>query len=94
MPAPARHLSAAASEARVPAALSRDAGHYLCNYLCWHAAQAARARDGPRLAAFVHVPLSRRHVRPRGRTGPRLGLDDLTRAGTRVLLALAAATRR
>jgi pyroglutamyl-peptidase len=34
MPAPARHLSAAASEARVPAALSRDAGHYLCNYLC------------------------------------------------------------
>ena len=43
LPAPARRLLAAARAARVPAALSRDAGRYLCNYLCWQAAQP-RAR--------------------------------------------------
>ncbi len=94
MPAPARHLHAAARAAGVPAVLSRDAGRYLCNYLCWQAAIAARAPGGPRLAAFVHVPLTRRHARPRGRDTPRHSLDDLVRAGTRVLLALAAAARR
>jgi pyroglutamyl-peptidase len=31
MPAPARHLLASAQAARVPAALSRDAGRYHCN---------------------------------------------------------------
>ena len=94
MPAPARQLHAAARTARVPAVVSRDAGHYLCNYLCWQAAVAARAPGGPRLAAFVHVPLTRRHARPRGKNEPRHSLDDLVRAGTRVLLALAAAARR
>jgi len=94
MPAPARHLHAAAAFARVPVAVSRDAGRYLCNYLCWRAAQASRAPGGPRLAAFVHVPLTRRHARPRGKTARRLSIDDLTRAGTRLLMALAAAARR
>ena len=59
MPAPARALLAAARAPRVPAALSRDAGRYLCNYLCWRAARPP-AKGGPRLAAFVHVPLVRR----------------------------------
>jgi pyroglutamyl-peptidase len=94
MPAPARHLHSAARAARVPAVVSRDAGHYLCNYLCWQAAQSARPPGGPRLAAFVHVPLTRRHARPRGKGMARLTLDDLSRAGTRLLLALAAAARR
>jgi pyroglutamyl-peptidase len=94
MPAPARHLHAAVRAARVPAVLSRDAGQYLCNYLCWQATVAARTPDGPQLAAFVHVPLTRRHARPRGSNKPRHSLDDLLRAGTRVLVALAAAARR
>jgi pyroglutamyl-peptidase len=94
MPAPVRHLHTAALSARVPAVLSRDAGDYLCNYLAWQAAQATRAPGGPRVAAFVHVPLTRRQARPRGKTKPRHSLDDLTRAGIRVLLALAAAARR
>jgi pyroglutamyl-peptidase len=94
MPAPARRLHRAAASARVPAALSRDAGHYLCNYLAWQAAMAVRRPGGPRLAAFVHVPLTRRHARPRGESKPRQSLDDLTRAGTRLLLALVTATRR
>jgi|SRR5579862_486535 len=55
LPTLARALLAAARRVRVPAAISGDAGDYLCNYLCWRAALAARRRDGPRLAAFVHV---------------------------------------
>ncbi len=91
MPAPARHLLAAAKSARVPAALSHDAGRYLCNYLCWRAALAAR--QGPRIAAFVHVPgVDRKPLRP-GKPR-RFTLDDLTRAGSRLLAAVAAAARR
>jgi pyroglutamyl-peptidase len=51
-----RELLAAARRARVPATISTDAGDYLCNYLCWHAALAAKKRTGPKVAAFVHVP--------------------------------------
>ena len=65
MPAPARRLLAAVRAAGVPAALSRDAGRYLCNYLCWRAAEAAGKNGGPRLAAFVHVPPVRRGHVPR-----------------------------
>lgn len=98
MPAPAQHLLASARGAGVPVALSRDAGRYLCNYLCWHAADTV-ARDrgrnpGPRLATFIHVPLVHRRPRPH-RDGPRrFTADDLARAGTRILMALAAAVRR
>jgi pyroglutamyl-peptidase len=52
MRTPAARLARAANRSGTPAALSRDAGSYLCNYLCWRATAAA----GPRLAAFVHVP--------------------------------------
>ncbi len=63
MPMQAPALLAAAREAQVPAVLSRDAGRYLCNYLCWRAREAVGG-DGPKLAAFVHVPLVRRFARP------------------------------
>jgi pyroglutamyl-peptidase len=49
-------LLAAARRARIPAAMSKDAGDYLCNYLCWRVAVAVRQRCWPRLAAFIHVP--------------------------------------
>jgi len=61
MPMPARRLLAAAHGARVPAVLSRDAGRYLCNYLCWRV-----SLSGVRLAAFVHVPKVARFARPLG----------------------------
>lgn len=93
LPAPVRHLLAAARQARLPAALSPDAGRYLCNYLCWRAAEAAGKPGGPRAAAFVHVPLTARGAQAR-RGGRRFAADDLARAGTRILLALAAAARR
>ena len=38
---PAQRLLSAALATGVPVALSRDAGRYLCNYLCWRAAEAA-----------------------------------------------------
>ncbi len=90
MPAPGRRLFAAVRTARVPASLSRDAGRYLCNYLCWRATEAAGKPGGPRLAAFVHVPnvarLARRPIKRR-----KLNLDDLTRAGSALLAAVAGA---
>ena len=46
----------AARATGVEAALSHDAGRYLCNYLCWRATEAAARPDGPKVAAFVHVP--------------------------------------
>jgi pyroglutamyl-peptidase len=88
MPAPTRTMFTALRKVRVPATLSRDAGGYLCNYLCWRAAEAVATQAGPRLAAFIHVP----PVRAGART--RLSLDDLVRGGGRVLAALAAAARR
>ena len=87
LPMPAAQLLAAARSARVPAYLSRDAGRYLCNYLCWHAAEAVARAEGPRLAAFVHVP-------PLPRTPGRLTAADLARAGEAILMAVAAAARR
>ncbi len=93
LPAPAQCLLTALHEARVPAELSRDAGRYLCNYLAWRAAEAAAKPHGPSLATFIHVPQIRRG--PRRRAGnPQLSLDDLARAGTRLMVALAAAARR
>jgi pyroglutamyl-peptidase len=92
LPLPARRLLSAVRSARVPAALSHDAGGYLCNYLCWQAAEAARRPRGPRLVAFIHVPNVRHHARPRA-AKRRFTLDDLARAGERLIVAIAAAAR-
>src|SRR5260370_12098215 len=46
--APAPKLVMAARAPRVPAALSRDAGRYLCNYLCWRGGPAPARRPPPR----------------------------------------------
>jgi pyroglutamyl-peptidase len=95
LPAPARRLLAAARATRVPAALSRDAGRYLCNYLCWRAVEAARHPKGPRLAAFVHVPPVGHMPVPRPQfQRQHLTFPDLVRAGGAILRATAAAVRR
>jgi pyroglutamyl-peptidase len=93
MPMPRQALLAAARQAQVPAAFSHDAGKYLCNYLCWRAADAVGQGNGPRLAAFVHVPPLARTPRPIRSKRP-LTSADLTRAGETILMALAAAARR
>ena len=91
IPSPARRLLGAVRAARLPAVLSADAGHYLCNYLCWQATIAAR--DGPRIVAFVHVPLIGRNPRRRGKSRG-FTLNGLVRAGSRLLVEIAAAARR
>ncbi len=60
MPAPQRRLLSAARAAHVPVKLSRDAGRYLCNYLCWRAERGWRA-EARRLCAcaFGKAPLLR-----------------------------------
>jgi pyroglutamyl-peptidase len=63
--APAARLALAARGARVQAVISRDAGRYLCNYLCWRAIEAAGKSSGPTLVAFIHVPKPR-HGASRG----------------------------
>jgi pyroglutamyl-peptidase len=92
IPAQARRLFATVRTMRIPVLLSRDAGRYLCNYLCWRASEAA-ARKELRLAAFVHVPpISRTVRRPDRRKA--LTLDNLSSAASQLLLAVATAARR
>jgi pyroglutamyl-peptidase len=63
MASPALRLARAARRTGVPAVSSRDAGQYLCNYLCWRATKAANGKS-VRLAAFIHVPpVSRKTAR-------------------------------
>ena len=82
--APSMSLRQAARASRVPAVLSRDAGRYLCNALFWRALETGEQHGGPRVVAFVHVPLLRGD----------LNLADLVRAGEAIMLAVLAAARR
>jgi len=96
--APTQKLVMAARATGVPAAASRDAGRYLCNYLCWRAAEAA---DAPRLTAFIHVPrvfpptMRRANDPLKAKSGhqPLLTLDDLIAAGEAIVRAAIAALR-
>lgn len=87
---PAQRLLSAALATGVPVALSRDAGRYLCNYLCWRAAEAAGI-GAPSLVAFVHVPA----VRRASSQSPRdlLTLAQLIHAGEAILRAAVGAAR-
>jgi pyroglutamyl-peptidase len=90
--APAQRLLMATQATGVPAALSRDAGGYLCNYLCWRAVEAATGMDAPRVVAFIHVPSvpRSRSVWPRSA----LTLDDLALAGEAIVRATVAMARK
>jgi pyroglutamyl-peptidase len=98
---PAQRLVAAVRAVRISAALSSDAGNYLCNYLCWRAGEAAERNGVPRLVAFVHVPHVPPNVRvpsarrrPQSRAQSRITFDDLVRAGELIMRAAAAAPAR
>ena len=85
---PASQFVAAALMAGTPAALSHDAGSYLCNYLCWRANEAASMADGPRLTAFIHVPKVRpAPLLPSHKGALPLTLGNLVAAGTAIMLA-------
>jgi pyroglutamyl-peptidase len=82
-------LLRAARGAGIDARASRDAGSYLCNYLSWRAIEATCHDGGPRLAAFVHVPLlARDGVSHRRGASHRVTLDELVDAGEAMLLEM------
>jgi pyroglutamyl-peptidase len=79
----------------IDARASRDAGSYLCNYLSWRAIEATCGDDGPRLAAFVHVPpLARGGASPRKGARHRITLEELVDAGEAMLLEMVRLARR
>jgi pyroglutamyl-peptidase len=87
-------LLRAALATGIDARASRDAGAYLCNYLSWRAIEATCHDSGPRLAAFVHVPLlARDGVARRKGENPRITLDELVDAGEAMLLEMVKLTR-
>jgi pyroglutamyl-peptidase len=88
--APTHRLVRAARAAGVVAAPSHNAGRYLCNYLCWRAAEASARPDGPRLVAFVHVPKVRIVGGPRV---PALSFERLMRAAEAIVREVVAAAR-
>ncbi|CAL76492.1 Putative Pyrrolidone-carboxylate peptidase (5-oxoprolyl-peptidase) (Pyroglutamyl-peptidase I) (PGP-I) (Pyrase) [Bradyrhizobium sp. ORS 278] len=81
-------LLRAARATGIDARPSRDAGSYLCNYLSWRAIEATRDANGPRLAAFIHIPPLPRAgtVLPHGSS--RMTLDALVDAGEAMLIEL------
>jgi pyroglutamyl-peptidase len=89
-------LLAAMRAAGMAAALSRDAGRYVCNYGYWRAIECAVQPHGPTLVVFVHIPKvppPGRKRRP-GQPSRRPNLVDLVRAGEAILRAVATEARR
>jgi pyroglutamyl-peptidase len=88
-------LLRAAKDTGVDARASRDAGSYLCNYLSWRAIEAVGAGNGPRLAAFVHVPLLARDGASRRKSAAhRVTLEELVDAGEAMLLEMMRSARK
>jgi pyroglutamyl-peptidase len=88
-------LLRAADGTGVDARASRDAGSYLCNYLSWRAIEATCGDKGPRLAAFVHVPLiARGGISQRKGAMHRVTLEDLVDAGEAMLLEMVRLTKQ
>jgi pyroglutamyl-peptidase len=88
-------LLRAALATGIDARASRDAGSYLCNYLSWRAIEATCVDNGPRLAAFVHVPpIARDGASHRKGVSQRITLEQLVDAGEAMLLEMVKLTRR
>jgi len=88
-------LLRAALATGIDARASRDAGSYLCNYLSWRAIEATCVDNGPRLVAFIHVPLTARDGSSRRKGTPHcVTLDELVDACEAMLLAMVRLVRQ
>ena len=87
-------LQRAADGTGIDARISRDAGSYLCNYLSWRAIEAVDAGNGPRVAAFIHIPPLARGGAVRRKGFPRITLEELVDAGEAMLLEMVRLARR
>ena len=89
--APFSRLLAAARAHGVDAALSRNAGGYVCNYCYWRAIEGAPP-DGP-IVVFIHVPKARGRSRRSGSKPRAPLLADLVKAGEAILVSIVAGMR-
>lgn len=78
-------LLRAAKATGIDARSSLSAGFYLCNYLSWRAIDAAHQQGGPRLAAFIHVPLVPRDAAHQRKQGA-VTFEQLVDAGEAVMM--------
>lgn len=85
-------LLRAALKTGIDARSSLSAGSYLCNYLSWRAIEATRAGGGPRLAAFIHIPLVPRGTVQRRDSGS-VTFEQLVDAGEAMLMETARLAR-
>ncbi len=84
-------LLRAAQSTGIDARLSLSAGFYLCNYLSWRAIEATEQEDGPRLAAFIHVPLVPRDAAYQRRNGAKKNMvtfEQMVDAGEAVMMRM------
>jgi pyroglutamyl-peptidase len=81
-------LLRAALQTDVHAKSSRDAGRYLCNYLCWRAIEASTASSQPPLTAFIHVPLVPRGTVSRRKGVSRVSFEQLVDASEAILFEM------
>jgi pyroglutamyl-peptidase len=87
-------LLRAARATGIDARASRDAGSYLCNYLSWRAIEAVATDNGPRLAAFIHIPPLARGGAVRRKGFARITLDELVDAGEAMLMEMVRLARK
>jgi pyroglutamyl-peptidase len=87
-------LLRAALATGIDARLSRDAGSYLCNYLSWRAIEATRRDGGPRLAAFVHIPLFPRSASQQKDAVVGISFEEMVDAGEAILLEMVKQARQ
>ena len=86
-------LLRAAQAAGVDARPCLSAGYYLCNYLSWRAIAATRAENGPKLAAFIHVPLVPRDSFSGSAKRTRVTFEQLVDAGESMMIEMVRAAR-
>ena len=87
-------LLRAALASGIDARPSRDAGAYLCNYLCWRAIEAVKNDRDLRLAAFVHIPHPATLSASMHRGVSRITLEELVDAGEAMMLEMVKLARR
>ena len=87
-------LLRAALTTGIDARISRDAGSYLCTYLSWRAIEATHRENGPRLAAFVHIPLFPRGASQQKDPTFAIGFEEMVDAGEAMLLEMVKLTRQ
>ena len=88
-------LLRAAHATGIDARPSLSAGSYLCNYLSWRAIEAMDQANGPRRAAFIHVPLVPRDASYRRAPAKSvIDFEQLVDAGEALLVEMIKQVRR